>query len=263
MKSISKNYLKYLKNLKRKKYRKSEKRFLIEGEKLIKEALSSDADLECIICSREFYEKNPAIINVIKFEKIKILFISSRNTPQISDVVTPQGIFALVKIKENEFKPSSLKKNSELIALDNVSDAGNLGNIIRTAYWFGIDGIIVGKDSIELYNPKVIRASMGSIFHIPIWYDIELKEELPNLKKEGYKIIGTDTGGNDPIDKINKKMSKVIIFGNESNGISSEILNLCDYKIKIKGVKSFDSINLAVAAAIFMWEMKKHNLKKK
>ena len=256
MKYISKKDLKYLKSLKYKKYRKLEKRFLIEGEKLIREALSSKAKLEYVVCSDEFYKKKSPLINVIKIEKIKVLFINTDSINQISDVVAPQGIFGVVRIKERIFIPSSLKKNSQLIALENISDAGNLGNIIRTAFWFGISGIIISKNSVELYNPKVVRSSMGSLFQIPIWFELELKEELAKLRKAGYKIIGADPGGNDTIDKLKIKKQKVVVFGNESKGISPEILQLCDYKIKIKGIINFDSLNLAVAAGIFMWEMK-------
>ncbi len=257
MKFISKKYLKYLRSLRLKKYRKLENRILIEGDKLVKEVLRSDVELEFVICSEEFWKKNSALIEVLKLEKIEILLIHNRNICNISDLVKSQGIFGVVKIKVREFNLSLFKKKSDLIALDNISDPGNLGTIIRTAHWFGISGIIIGKNSIEVFNPKVIRASMGSVFHIPIWYELELTDKLLELKKAGYKLIGADPGGNEHINKICKKFLKVIIFGNESNGISSGILELCDYKIRIKGEKSFDSINLAVAAGIFMWELKK------
>jgi len=254
---ISKNLLKNLKKLKQKKHRISEKRFLIEGEKLIKEALISDAEIESVICSKEFLEKKSPLISVIKSKDINVTHIHSRDIGSIADVITPQGIFGIIKIKEKQFNPSSLKKNAELIALDNISDAGNLGTIIRTAHWFRISGIIIGKNSIELFNPKVIRSTMGSIFHIPIWYDLDLKEILIELKNIGYSLIAADPIGTDPIKKLNTRYPKVIILGSESKGISSEILKMCDFRIKINGVKSFDSINLAVAAGIIMWEMKK------
>ncbi|NVM03344.1 MAG: RNA methyltransferase [Candidatus Helarchaeota archaeon] len=257
MEFISKNLLRFLKKLKQKKHRKSEKRFLIEGEKLIKEALNSDAEIESVICSIEFFGKKSPLINVIKSKNINVMHIHSRDIGSITDVTTPQGIFGVIKIKEKKFNPSLLKKNAELIALDNISDAGNLGTIIRTAHWFRISGIIIGKNSIELFNPKVVRSTMGAIFHLPIWYDLDLKEKLTELKNIGYKLIAADPSGTDSIKKLNIKSSKVIILGSESKGISSDILNMCDFRIKIKGVKSFDSINLAVSAGIIMWEMKK------
>jgi TrmH family RNA methyltransferase len=257
MEFISKKRLIYLKKLNQKRYRAIEKRFIIEGEKLIKEALDSNFEIELVLCDKEFYEKNPNLINIIKSKDIEVLYIHSKESKLISDVVTPQGIFGVLKITEKEFDPSLKKKNAEFIALDNISDAGNLGTIIRTAYWFGLDGIIIGENSIEIYNPKVIRASMGSIFYIPIWNNINLKEKILELKKIGYKIISADPTGNDSIKKLKLQFPKVIILGSESHGISTEIMELCDFRIKIKGTKRFDSLNLAVAAGIIMWEMKK------
>ena len=257
LKYISKSRLASLKKLKQKKYRAVENKFLIEGEKIIKEVLGSGAETELILATEHVSENNLHLISLIKSHYIPLEFIHSRDAEQLSDVITPQGIFGIVKIKENKISPDKFDGNTELIILDSITDPGNLGTIIRTAHWFGMNGIVIGRQSIDLFNPKVIRASMGSLFHISVWHNSDIKKDIKELKKCGFTIFAAHQEGSKSLAKLKKTLPKVIVFGSESHGISEEILKLCDDKIQIAGFNRFDSLNLSVAAGILMWEMKR------
>ena len=145
---------------------------------------------------------------------------------------------------------SEQKSKSTIIALDRISDPGNLGTIIRICDWFNVDALLIGSGSVELYNPKVIRSTVGSIFHFPILENVDLSLSLKKLKN--YKIISADLNGTSSIDKYNFSEKICIIIGSEAHGISSNLKNLITDSVSIPKFGKVESLNAAVALSIFL-----------
>ena len=246
---ISNNELKYYASLLNKKYRKIENKFLIEGTKIVEEAIASNYDCEYVFITTKFEETNPELIKKIRSFKIPVEVIKSTEFQRISDTKAPQGIAAVLKKKNAAFSPS-LIKDKILVYLEDISDPGNLGTIIRNCDWFGINNILLSEESAEVFNPKVLRASMGSVFHLNIFEDITLKE-ITHLKNSGYSFVCSDTEGKNVFDF--KWIDKIILFlSNESEGPSQELLSITDHKITIPRKGKAESLNVASASAIML-----------
>ena len=144
-----------------------------------------------------------------------------------------------------------------IIALDRITDPGNLGTIIRTAYWFGVELILVSGNSVDIYNAKVIRASQGAVFHVNILENIGLLSKLNELKDNGYKVYLLTPKGTDNLKGINKGAKSVFVFGNEADGISKELFSSGFYLLKIEGFTNCESLNVAVSTAIVLYESTK------
>jgi len=254
---ISLSHLKEVSKLKLKKYREETNSFLIESEKILIEALKSDWHLMEVYLTRD----NFRLINQLKefksFENCKIFELSEKEFKKISNEITPSGIGAKVEKKKFDLNSILKRKNKLIPVFERISDPGNLGTIIRSADWFGFDAIVLSKNSVEITNPKVIKASMGSIFHLQLFEEVDLPIFINQMKKNNYKILGTTTKGKD-VSKFTFKENCLLIFGNESMGISKEISNLCDELITIPAFGSAESLNLASSASIFFYELRKN-----
>jgi TrmH family RNA methyltransferase len=255
IKNISKEYLKAIRKLTLKKYRESEGRFIIEGVHLIEETIASDWKIESIVVTPQFLEKSAGsrILNRISDKRIPLYKISEDELNTITDTVTAQGITAIVRGKNIEIDKLdlSIQNFSSIVFLDRISDAGNLGTIIRTCDWFGIDAVIIGNDSIELFNPKVIRSTMGSLFNIPIFPIADSLSIIGKLKKLSFTVFATSLNG-DRIETVNFPKKSVFIFGSEAHGISDTLENIADRKITIPKYGSAESLNVAVACGIII-----------
>ena len=246
---ISNNELKYYASLLNKKYRKIESKFFIEGKIIVEEGLAGNYDCEKVFITGKFEETNPELIKKIRSYKAPIEVLKSIDFKRISDTKAPQGIAAVLKKKHAAFSPSRIK-DKFLVYLEDISDPGNLGTIIRNCDWFGINNILLSKESAEMYNPKVLRASMGSVFHLNIFEEITLKE-ITHLKNSGYSFICSDTEGKNVFDF--KRNNKIILFlSNESEGPSQELLSITDHKITIPRKGKAESLNVASASAIML-----------
>lgn len=235
--SLDNQKIKDIKKLQTKKYREKTSLFLVEGEHLVLEAYKAGC-LETLILKDGFeYDLNVNTIsvteNVLKY---------------ISELDTPQPMMGVCHKKE----VSSTKGN--IIILDNVQDPGNLGTIIRSAVAFNFDTIVLSNDSVDIYNSKVVRASQGLLFNVNIKIG-DLTEIIPELKKDGYQIYGTKvTNGND-VKSIAKNSLFAIIMGNEGNGMSDAVSELCDSFVYINMNDKCESLNVGVAASILMYEL--------
>jgi len=245
--------LKYYSKLKLKKFRDENKQFLIEGMHLLDECGKSKyykKNIVKILLRNDF--TNDRLLN--RFRHIETEFISAKEFAKLSDTENSQGIIGVVNFAFNIPEHSG----DIMIALDNLNDPGNLGTILRTAWWFGVENILIGKDSVEMFNSKVIRASQGAIFNLQIKEKLNLKNELDRLKESGYEILLTDLAAKESLDntKFEKDGKYVLVFGNEANGISKEISNSPNFgKIKIKSYSSCESLNVASSAAIILYEL--------
>ena len=229
--SIHNDNVKYWVSLKNKKIRDEERKFIVEGDHLIEEARKNNLIKYIISCVDEDAD----------------FYVTKEIMEKISDQKSISYNAAVVK-----FIPED-SVNGNVIILDNLQDPGNLGTIIRSSVAFNIDTIIISDTSVDLYNPKVVRSTEGMIFNLNI-IRRNLEEIIPVLKNLGYKIVGTDV--NEGIDVRNiSKENVAIIIGNEGNGMSENVKEMCDEFINIKINKSCESLNAGVAASIIMYEV--------
>jgi TrmH family RNA methyltransferase len=234
---ISKTQIKYLVKLRQKKFRKLHGEFLIEGKKIVQDALESSFKIKTIWTIPE----NKYLFE--KFTDLPIEEISNQQSEQISTLKNPEGVFALVEIPDIKVEI----KNGPVLLLDFIQDPGNLGTIIRTADWFGFKAVICSNNTVDVFNSKTIQAAKGSIFHIPVVYT-----DLVNWinKHANFDYYATTLKGSD-IKTVNFSPQKTaLIIGNEANGISNEILNKTDKRITISKKGQAESLNAAIAASI-------------
>ncbi len=253
---LTKNDLKYYSSLHRKRYRDEEKKFIVEGIKSLEEGLGSNFKCEVIFVTFQFNEENKKLIYEFKKKGFKIEVLKNMEFQKISDTVTPQGIAAVfLKPSHTPNLINDLEPNI-ICCLDDVSDPGNVGTIIRNCDWFGIEDIISLYNSADAYSSKAVRASMGSIFHVRLYYEIDAKNRLIKLQEKGYKILCADLKGKNIFD-FEPTGKNVIIFSNEANGPSAEISSLIDDSITIPKLGAAESLNVASASAIILGQLTK------
>lgn len=250
--------VKYIKSLERKKVRDENNQYIVEGLKIVAEAASSqDVNIYKIVIS-ENRQNDKDILDILnKIGIDKIVIVKDNIFKYLCDTVNPQGIMAIVNKKNID----NQKNEDIILALDNIQDPGNLGTIIRSLDSSGFKQIILSEDTVDCYNSKVVRSSMGAIFRVNILENQNLEEKLKNLKSEGYKIITTSLDTNHNHFDIEYKKC-VIVIGNESKGVSKNIQDLSDIKIKIPMLGKTESLNASVAASIVMYEIVRQKFKK-
>ncbi|MBK8943839.1 MAG: RNA methyltransferase [Ignavibacteriae bacterium] len=244
---ISKTELKYLSKLSQKKYRILEKKFLVEGKRFVEEGLKSRFVCSKIFVTEHFKDNSIDTINLINSKKIEYDIINKIEIEKLTFTENPQGIIAVFEIPDKK----KIEIDGKIICLDNISDPGNVGTILRTCVWFGIKNVFISENSVELFNPKVLRASMGAIFSLNIFDEVDLVEIIKKYKKLNYKSYIADLNGVD-FKKIKFDGKSIIIFSNEAFGPTKELLNICDTKITIPKKGNIDSLNVSVAAAVIL-----------
>ena len=243
----SNEYIKHIKSLSQKKYRDEYSEYIIEGIKLVNEALQENIHIKkIIICEELFHEK-------IDFPDIE--YVDEKIFKYISETETPQGILAVVEQRKNKNEEGDI-----IFALDNVQDPGNLGTIIRTLDCAGIKTLILSTGCADLYNPKVVRSTMGAIFRVNILKSSNFIEKLLELKEKGYKVITTSLQTDKSIYDLNFKEKSVIVIGNESKGVSNDVMQIADVKTKIPMLGRTESLNAGVAASIIAYEVVRQSL---
>lgn len=256
--SINNPLVKEIKTLYRKKGRIKNKAFIIEGIKMIEEAIDNSYPVKNIIYTDQFLKTKDG---ENFFERIKDLdntiYVPNNIFKEISDTENPQGILGIAKLEYENLNEIYKKERPFLLFLDEVQDPGNMGTIIRTADAFNADGIIITEGCVDPYNPKVVRATMGSIFRVPLYYISDGIHELKNLKDMNIRVYSTALTGSIPIYETDFQKGFVLIIGNESNGVRKEIFSLSDKLIKIPMPGKAESLNAGVAASIIMYEVMK------
>ena len=257
--------IKHIKRLKEKKYRDEYGEFIVEGLKLINEAIQENADIrQIVVC--DGCDNSEMIESHLKYEmaRLDFIYVPQNIFKMISDVENPQGVLAVIgKIKTNRDdnkeagqtpKTSNINLNEDIIlALDDIQDPGNLGTILRTADSVGLKQILVSKGTADAYNPKVVRSTMGAIFRINVIECENLKETLKELQSKDYKVMTTSLKAKKSIYEVDYK-KKIIVIGNEANGVSKEILNLADEKVIIPMLGKTESLNASVATGVILYE---------
>ncbi|MCT4673740.1 MAG: RNA methyltransferase [Prolixibacteraceae bacterium] len=254
MEELSKNRIKYIRQLSQKKFRKKEKRYIAEGAKIIEDLIDGKHPIEMIYASEEAYLQLQA---KAKDNNIEIIAISEASIEKVSQLTTASNAIAVIPFKEQFFCIEELN-HKIAIALDNIQDPGNLGTIIRIADWFGIDHILCSKDTVDVHNIKVIQATMGAIARVEVHY-LDLEEVLPHAHDANIPVYGTFLEGE---NIYNEKLSSngIIVMGNEGKGISPKIESLITNKITIPSFrqdKGSESLNVAMATSIICSEFKR------
>lgn len=255
IKSASNKIIKEVKSLNKKKDRFKKKLFFIEGIRIIEDAINSNENINYILYSEKLFDvqNGEELFYNIK-NKYETYKIDHNLFKEISDTENPQGILAVVSMKNNKIE-DMFKDKTFIVILDRLQDPGNMGAIIRSADALGATGIIVSKGSVDVYNPKVLRSTMGSLFHIPIVQMEDTKEVILNLKNNNIKILATTLDEARYCYDVNLKEDIAIVIGNEGNGLEQEICNLSDENIIIPMDGKSESLNVAMASSIIMYEV--------
>ena len=245
---ITKNDIKFIQSLKQTKFRKENKMFVVEGNKLVNELLVSNFNVDNILVTETWIEKFPEMAaNLNSYE-----IVNAKQMEQMSSMVTPPGIIATAHTPFYNINPEDAE-NEFILALDGINDPGNLGTMIRTADWFGINKIVCSNDCADAWQAKTIQSTMGSIFRIKV-IETDLKKFLLETQDSATPIYGALMEGENIFTKKIENKNGVIIIGSESHGIRKDILPLVTSPIHIprgKGSQT-ESLNASVAAAIIM-----------
>ena len=268
--------IKYIRSLLEKgNIRKKNHQFVVEGIKLVDEALEYGKVLE-VVCAESLYnelisgdlsgnrllaENDKNITNYVK-KGSSLLVVSDTVFKSMSETKTPQGILAVAempdyRLLDKGFLEQAYTKNGKikLLVLEDTADPGNLGTIMRTAEAAGVTGVIMGKGTVDIFNPKVVRSTMGSIFRLPFAYAEDLKETIQKLKTQGISFYATHLKGKKSYKDIKYSDSSAILVGNEARGLSDEVADLADTYVLIPMQGKVESLNAAVAAALMMYEV--------
>lgn len=237
--SLNNEKIKEIKKLNIKKYREIENLFIVEGEHLVLEAYKKGVLKTLIVEENTSFNLDVETMRVTR-EVIK----------HITELESPQNIIGICN------KLTEEKIGNKVLVLDDIQDPGNLGAIIRSAVAFNIDTIVISNNTVDLYNSKVVRASQGMLFNINIIRK-DIKEIILNLKKENYKILATRVTSGKSLKSIVKTNKFAIIMGNEGNGVSKDILDISDEYLYIDINKNCESLNVAVATSIILYELDK------
>ena len=253
--------VKKIRKLKDKKYRDELGVYVIEGIKVIEEAINENVEIEKIVICEDCTEASIIPQKLMyAIAKYNCIYVSKKVFEVLTDVVAPQGILAIVRRPE---KNEKIDYNAELIlALDGIQDPGNLGTILRTADSVNLNQIIVTKNTADCYNPKVVRSTMGAILRIKIIETESLVNTLKEAKKNKFKIVATSLDTQNNIYDIDYN-KKVIVIGKEANGVTKEVQSMADNKVKIPMLGKTESLNASVATGIMLYEYVRQKINKK
>ncbi len=228
--------------------------FVAEGLRFCKEAVLSHAQIKTVLLTQDFLDKHRQDADFICDACDDVKLISDTVCKKLGATVSSQGVFCVCEIPK---APERIIGN-KFIVLENLQDPGNIGTIIRTAEAFSIDGVILASNCADVYSPKVLRSTMGTVFRIPIYNFSSIEQTADEIKRAGCKIYGT------VLDKTSNKLTEInfakkcaVLIGNEGNGLTDIAKHLCDEFVFIEMSGEAESLNAAVAASIVMWEMQK------
>lgn len=250
--------VKQIRKLKDKKYRDQTGQYIVEGIKLLREAIEENAKITTIVVCDDC-EKNGTLDKKLLYEiaKFNCIYVTEKVFNLLTDVSNPQGVLAV--IEKNNTRAEINWDEDLILVLDNVQDPGNIGTILRTLDSANLKQIIISKGSGDVYNPKVVRSTMGAIFRVNVIESDNIADTIKEIKKHKYTVMATDLYTDSSIydEKYNKC---AIVIGNEANGVSKEVLELADKKIKIPMLGKTESLNASVATGIILYEYVRQKL---
>lgn len=231
-------------SLKDHKARKETGLFLVEGRKMVAEALASRFDVETVLCDAAQTEAFAPLLN-----QYETVLLPEHVLAAVCDTKTPQGIAAVVRMR------TETRQGPRLVALDGVQDPGNMGTILRTADAAGFDGLLLSEQCADIFSPKVLRATMGSIFRMGVTVTPDLPGLLTHLREQGYSVISSQLDGMPFYQREGVAAQFVLVIGNEGNGVSPVVQATATHRLKLPMRGGAESLNAAVAAGIMMYEL--------
>jgi TrmH family RNA methyltransferase len=249
---------KFVQKLAQKKFRDTEGMFLVEGVRSVQEAIAAGVHIEVLIAEKSAADAGnlAGLVKNARSAGIEMCILTTQEYGQFSDTVNSQGIIAAVHKPEPQSIESVLASMrtmpAMIVALDAVSEPGNLGAIIRTSDWFGASAVLLGKGCVELHNPKVVRSTMGSIFHLPILEGLDLAAVLPQLREMKWQTFAAEVNASEDIRTIQWPDRTVIVIGNEAHGISAQVSAAAGRHVFIPSFGKAESLNAGVAASVFL-----------
>lgn len=236
--------------LKKSKERKEQKAFVIEGRKMFEEIAEKPDRVIRAYFSESYAKEQYADM---EFPAVSYEIVADSVFEAMAETVTPQGVLAIVRMPEYTLE-EMIQNAGTLLLLENLRDPGNLGTIIRTAEAAGVSGVILSKESVDIYNPKVIRSTMGAVYRVPFLYVEDFLQLLQELSAREVRLLAAHLKGKKTFDKADYSGKVGILIGNEANGLSEEASELAEEKVLIPMAGSVESLNAAVAAALLMYE---------
>ena len=256
--SSANQQMKHLSQLmKRAKERKKEQVFVVEGIKMFQEA---PADTVVSVYVSESFLEKPEHEKCLQGYRYEV--VSDAVFREISDTQTPQGILAIVRMPKYDLPDLLQGDHTHLLILESVQDPGNLGTIVRTSEGAGMSGVIMSRECVDLFNPKVVRSTMGAIFRVPFCYVQSLTDVIDRIKSAGCEVFATAMEGSEVYDQLDYTKGAAFIIGNEANGVSDEVFEKASKRIRIPMEGKLESLNAAVSAAIIMYEIARQKREK-
>jgi len=235
---------------KKSKARSEENVFVVEGLRMFVEVPKER--VEKVYVSETFYNRKKQELN---FREFPFEILSDSVFKHVSDTQTPQGVLCIVKQKKQDLDALLNMENPHFVVLDNLQDPGNMGTIIRTAEGAGVDAVFMSRDCVDIYNPKTIRSTMGSIYRMPFIYIEEIVPLLEEFRKKGIKSYAAHLDGKNSYDKEDYRTGTAILIGNEGNGLRDEVAERADIWVRIPMEGQVESLNAAIAASVLMFEV--------
>ena len=252
--------IKHIKKLKDKKHRDESNEYIIEGVKLIEEAVKENARIKKIIVCEDTTRTYEIPTHIMyEIAKYECVYVTDKIFASITQVTNPQGIMAIIEKGDTDAQIDYTQ--DIIVALDDVQDPGNLGTILRTVDSIGLNQIIVSKGTADAFNSKVVRSTMGAIFRVKIIEVENLPQAIKEMRRHRFKLMVTSLQTDNSIYDIQFN-KKIIVIGNESNGVSKEIQEMADEKAKIPMLGKTESLNASVAAGVVMYEYVRQKLSK-
>ncbi|MCL2931433.1 MAG: RNA methyltransferase [Trichodesmium sp. MAG_R03] len=251
--SLQNPLVKQIRQIHQSKGRREQQLFLVEGTHLLEEACKRNYPLITVCCTPEWQEKHKFLCELISQKAQRIELVSARIIQSLATTVNPDGIVAIAPQQQTNF----MKITTLGVALDKIQDPGNLGTIIRTAVATNIDGLFVSRDSVDLYHPKVVRASAGEWFNLQKAISEDLKDKVLQLQSKGLQVLATVPSSTINYWEIDLRKPTLIVVGNEGSGVSTDLINLADYSVKIPLSNGVESLNVAISTAIILYEVQR------
>ncbi|MCI5936414.1 MAG: RNA methyltransferase [Eubacterium sp.] len=232
-------------------YRRKEGCFVVEGWKMVEEAFSMKL-IEHLYVAEDQIEH---LADWQGMDQVPMDTMAASLFRQLSDTVTPQGVLAIVKMPVYQREDLVSQNEASFLCLENIQDPGNLGTMMRTAEGAGMTAVVLSRGCVDLFNPKVVRSTMGGMFRVPFYFCDDMTTEVERLKMERFSIYAAHLQGTKDFTQVPYQGNVGILIGNEANGLSDAVSDLADYKVKIPMEGKLESLNAAVSAALFMYEV--------
>jgi RNA methyltransferase, TrmH family len=249
---LTRGEARYLRLLQQKKHRDQQKKFLLEGWRALTEALASGGNIEYVVVVPGRSGPFEAVLRELEQHHVPLKETDDDTLSRIASTVQAQGVVALLTQRRTLLSDILSSDARLVVAVDALSDPGNLGTVLRTCDWFGVEGVLLGKGSVELYNEKVVRSSVGSLLHLSVTDEVDLVEALPLARRSGFTVVAAS--GDASVGYRNAMFGKrtLLVLGSEAHGLSAEVRATADLVVSIPRYGRVESLNVGVACGILL-----------